>query len=167
MNGLTYIYYAFLALLFCMGLTARIIFGNLETVSWPLWILGGVVYFIAIKRLWRAIQRKLFGDFLIIDVTEFTPPPFCATCFREAIETRTAFFTSTAAGPIPIHQHAELPLNLCTECAQRYDSKLLKEIKGVRIARVVYDTWTVQFKNSDYYKAALESNRLDNAARPG
>ena len=167
MNTLTYSYYAFLGLLFCMGLTARIIFGNVETVSWPLWILGGVVYFIAIRRLWRVIQCKLFGDFLIIDVTKFAPPPFCATCFREATETRTTFFNSTAAGPIPIHQHAELPLKLCAECAQRYDSKLLKGIKGVHIARVVYSKWTVQFKNSDYYKAALESNRQDNAARPG
>ena len=51
MNTLTYSYYALLGLLFCMGFTARIIFGNVETVSWPLWILGGVVYFIAIKFL--------------------------------------------------------------------------------------------------------------------
>jgi hypothetical protein len=167
MNTLTYSYYAFLGLLFCMGLTARIIFGNVDTVSWPLWILGGVVYFIAIKFLWRVIQRGMFGDFLIIDIAKFVPPPFCATCFRKATETRTAFFSSTSAGPIEIHQRAELPLKLCAECAQHYDSKLLKGIKGVRIARVVYDKWTVQFKNFDYYRVALESNRQNEAARPG
>ncbi len=167
MNILTYSYYAFLGLLFFMGLTARVTFGNVETVSWPLWIFGVIVYFIAIKYLWRVLQRKLFGDFMIIDVAKFVAPPFCATCFREATETRAAFFISTGAGPIEIHQHAELPLELCAECAQRYDSKVLKGIKGVRIARVVYDIWTVQFKNANYYKVALDSNSESQAARPG
>jgi hypothetical protein len=100
MNILTYTYYALLGLLFFMGLTARVTFGNVETVSWPLWIFGGVIYLVAIKHLWRVLQRKLFGDFMIIDVAKFVAPPFCATCFREATETRSAFFISTGAGPI-------------------------------------------------------------------
>ncbi|MGB8370754.1 MAG: hypothetical protein ACLPYZ_15740 [Limisphaerales bacterium] len=163
MNILAYCYHAFLGLAFCLVLTARITFGKVETVSWPLWILGGVAYFIAIKFLWRVIQRKLFGDFLVVDVTKFVSPPVCATCFKEATETRTAFFSSTNAGPIPIREHAELPLKLCAECARRYDSKLLKGIKGIRISRVIYEKWTVQIKNRDYFNAVLELNRQSGA----
>jgi hypothetical protein len=163
MNTLTYCYYAFFGLAFCMVLTARITFGNVETVSWPMWILGGTAYFIAIKVLWRVIQRKLFGDFLVVDIKKFVAPPICATCCKEAAEMRTAFFSSTNAGPISIRQHAELPLKLCVECARRYDSKLLKGIKGIRISRVVYEKWTVQIKNRDYFNAVLELNRQSGA----
>ena len=63
-----------------------------------MWLFGGVIYCIAIKYLWCVLQRKLFGDFMIIDVAKFVAPPFCATCFREATETRSAFFISTGAG---------------------------------------------------------------------
>lgn len=163
MNVLTYCYYAFLGLAFCMVLMARIIFGNVETVNWPLWILGGVAYFIAIKFCWRNIQHKLFGDFMVVDVKKFVAPPVCATFCKEAAETRKAFFSSTGAGPIPIHQVAELPLKLCAECARRYDTKLLKGIRGIRISRVVYEKWTIQIKNRDYFNAVLELNRQSGA----
>ena len=165
MNVLTYASYAMAGLVFCMALTARIIFGDVETISWPLWMFSGIICFVVIKLLWRVTQRKLFGESLVIDVTKFVPPPVCALCLNPAKESRTVFFHSTHAGPIPISQHAELPLMLCSACSQNYDEKFLKAIKGVRIARVVYENWTVQFKNPNYLQAVLDSNRESGAVR--
>jgi hypothetical protein len=165
MNTLTYLYYAFLLLLFFMALTARIIFGNVETISWPLWIFCGTVYFLGVKSLSRVIQRKLFGESVVIDVTKFFPPPICPICLKPATEIRSVSFSSTTAGPIPIRQRAELPLKLCAECARSYDGKFFKGIKGVRIARVVYEKWTVQFKNAEYLKIVVESNPQSGASK--
>ena len=156
---------ALLGLLFCMVLTARIIFGDAETISWPIWIFAGVAYLAAIKFVWYVIQRRLFGTSLVIDATKFVPPPVCAACFKEASEVRSAFFSSTMAGPILIQQHAELPVRLCADCARNYDSSFLKNVKGVRIARVVYEKWTVQIKNLIYLEAVLESNQQSGAVK--
>jgi hypothetical protein len=165
MNTLTYLYYSFLLLLFVMALTARVIFGNVETISWPLWAIVGLAYFFGIKTLWKIIQRKYFGESVVIDVTKFLAPSICPICLKPASEARSVFFSSTNAGPIPIQQHAELSLKLCAECAGDYDRKFFKGIKGVRIARVVYQNWTVQFKNSEYLQKLIETNSASVAAK--
>jgi hypothetical protein len=148
-----------------MALTARVIFGNVETISWPLWIIAGISYFVGIKSLWRIIQRKCFGESVVVDVTKFIAPSICPICLKPATEARSVLFSSTNAGPFPIRQHAELPLKLCAECARNYDSKFFNGIKGVRIARVVYQNWTVQFKNSEYLHKLIEANSVSGAAK--
>jgi len=164
-NTSTYIYYSFLLFLFFMALTARVLFGNVETISWPLWLMAGIAYFVGIKSFWRIIQRKCFGESVVVDVTKFISPSICPICLKPASETRSVFFSSTNAGPVPIRQHAELPLKLCAECACTYDSRFFKGIKGVRIARVVYQNWTVQFKNPVYLHKLIETNAVSDAVK--